>query len=210
MQMPQFTEQRIKDWKNPNNIKEIIELDTLFTAVSDDDKGQPDQCMKLQLDASLIDKNYKKLDPEMRRSLINLLSEKLALERKHIQVRFESQNYELGLLSAQLKDFNATVDERMQYFKAINDKIRFNRFINKTVNKRGMQKNKVLEVDNPKMTVKEDMPSHTRKTEHNFTTIIESHFDKDMDDFLGSKKSEKTSMTRSATEGHDLELLNTK
>ena len=53
--MPQFVEERINDWKNPDkSLKEIIDLGKLFTAVAEDDKGQPDQCMKLQLDASLI------------------------------------------------------------------------------------------------------------------------------------------------------------
>ena len=79
LEMPQFIEERINDWKNPNNVREVIDLSTLFTAVADDDKGQPDQCMKLQLDASLIVRNYKKLDPEMKRDFINLYSEKLTL-----------------------------------------------------------------------------------------------------------------------------------
>ena len=57
----------------------MLDLSTLFTAVAEDDKNQPDQCMKLQLDASLIEKNYNKLDPEMKRDIIYLFSEKLNL-----------------------------------------------------------------------------------------------------------------------------------
>ena len=33
--------------------------------------------MKLQLDASLIEKNYKKLGPEMKQNLVKLLLQKL-------------------------------------------------------------------------------------------------------------------------------------
>ena len=88
--MPQFVEERINDWKNPEKVqKDIIDLGQLFTAVAEDDKGQPDQCMKLQLDASLIEKNYGKLDAEMKRDLINLFSEKLNLQSKRIQAKFE-------------------------------------------------------------------------------------------------------------------------
>ena len=78
--MPQFVEERINDWKNPDRVhQELLDLSTLFTAVAEDDKNQPDQCMKLQLDASLIEKNYNKLDPEMKRDIIYLFSEKLNL-----------------------------------------------------------------------------------------------------------------------------------
>ena len=83
-------------------MREIIDLSTLFTAVADDDKGQPDQCMKLQLDASLIVRNYKKLDPEMKRDFIHLFADKLAWQSKNIQAKFEQQNYALGLLDQQL------------------------------------------------------------------------------------------------------------
>ena len=41
--MPQFVEERINDWKNPDRVhQEMLDLSTLFTAVAEDDKNQPD------------------------------------------------------------------------------------------------------------------------------------------------------------------------
>ena len=60
----------------------ILDLGELFNAVAKDDQIQPDQCMKLQLDASLIEKNYKKLDSQMKKGIVNLFSEKLNTQNK--------------------------------------------------------------------------------------------------------------------------------
>lgn len=49
--------------------------------------------MKLQLDASLIEKNYKKLDTQMKKGIVNLFSEKLTLQNKRAQKKFEDQNF---------------------------------------------------------------------------------------------------------------------
>ena len=39
LEMPQFMEDRINDWKNPSNREESMDLSTLFQAVADDDKN---------------------------------------------------------------------------------------------------------------------------------------------------------------------------
>ena len=85
--------------------------------------------------------------------------------------------------------FDKTVDERMQYLESVYETIKFNRFINKIVNKRSMQKNRILQIDNPKMTIGQDLPSHTRIHTHTFTAS-ETDLNTDVTEFLGARDKE--------------------
>ena len=75
--MPHFNEERIHDLKNPTGLPGSIEIASLFAAVLEDDKQQADPCYNLQLDATLINRNYKKLDDGMKKNMLKLLSEKM-------------------------------------------------------------------------------------------------------------------------------------
>ena len=84
----------------------------------------------------------------------------------------------------------------MQYFMKVYDKIKFNRFISKIVNKRGMQKNKILKDEDPRLNVHEDLPTIFKSKPAVFTTIIEEEFEQDFEDFL-VKKNETDNVTQS-------------
>ena len=75
--MPQFTEERINDLKNPQGHERLIEINQLFAAVLEDDKQQADPCYNLQLDATLINRNYRKLDDAMKKNMLKLFADKM-------------------------------------------------------------------------------------------------------------------------------------
>ena len=84
----------------------------------------------------------------------------------------------------------------MQYFMKVYDKIKFNRFISKIVNKRGMQKNKILKDENPRLNVHDDLPTIFKSKATVFTTIIEEEFEQEFEDFL-VKKNDTDNVTQS-------------
>ena len=75
--MPHFNEERINDLKNPQGVDKNIDISQLFSAVLDDDKQQADPCYNLQLDATLINRNFKKLDVEMKKNILKLFADNM-------------------------------------------------------------------------------------------------------------------------------------
>ena len=51
--------------------------------------------------------------------------------------------------------------------------VKFNRFISKVVNKRGLLKNKILQINNPKFSVRGDLPRSTQAQNQGLPTIVE-------------------------------------
>ena len=62
---------------NDNSEQETLNLEELFKNVLEDDRNQPDQSMKLQLDAFLIKRYFSKLEKPMQDRLMGLLKDRL-------------------------------------------------------------------------------------------------------------------------------------
>ena len=88
--MPHFNEERINDLKNPQGVEKAIDISQLFSAVLDDDKQQADPCYNLQLDATLINRNFKKLDVEMKKNILKLFADNMTTQIETIQKKFEN------------------------------------------------------------------------------------------------------------------------
>ena len=66
-----------------------LNLEELFKNVLEDDRNQPDQSMKLQLDAFLIKRYFSKLEKPMQDRLMGLLKERLIFVTKMMDLNFE-------------------------------------------------------------------------------------------------------------------------
>ena len=66
-----------------------LNLEELFKNVLEDDRNQPDQSMKLQLDAFLIKRYFSKLEKPMQDRLMGLLKERLIYVTKMMDLNFE-------------------------------------------------------------------------------------------------------------------------
>lgn len=66
-----------------------LNLEDLFKNVLEDDRNQPDQSMKLQLDAFLIKRYFSKLEKPMQDRLMGLLKERLIYVTKMMDLNFE-------------------------------------------------------------------------------------------------------------------------
>ena len=66
-----------------------LDLEDLFKNVLEDDRNQPDQSMKLQLDAFLIKRYFSKLDPMMQLRLMGLLKKRLEYVTRMMDLNFE-------------------------------------------------------------------------------------------------------------------------
>ena len=69
--------------------EETLNLEELFKNVLEDDRNQPDQSMKLQLDAFLIKRYFSKLEKPMQDRLMGLLKDRLTFVTKMMDLNFE-------------------------------------------------------------------------------------------------------------------------
>ena len=70
-----------------------FDLEEIFKYVLEDDRLQPDQSMKLQLDAFLIKRYFSKLEQPMQDNLMELLKQRLTFVIKMMEFNFERQNH---------------------------------------------------------------------------------------------------------------------
>ena len=68
-----------------------FDLEEIFKYVLEDDRLQPDQSMKLQLDAFLIKRYFSKLEQPMQDNLMELLKQRLTFVIKMMEFNFERQ-----------------------------------------------------------------------------------------------------------------------
>ena len=69
--------------------EDTLNLEELFKNVLEDDRNQPDQSMKLQLDAFLIKRYFSKLEKPMQDRLMGLLKDRLTFVTKMMDLNFE-------------------------------------------------------------------------------------------------------------------------
>lgn len=95
----------------------------------EDDRNQPDQSMKLQLDAFLIKRYFSKLDQKMQDRLMELLKQRLSFVTKMMDLNFERQNAKFDRVLKLMSHLDMQVDKRITYFEKVYASLKVNRFI---------------------------------------------------------------------------------
>lgn len=121
---------------NDNSEQETLNLEELFKNVLEDDRNQPDQSMKLQLDAFLIKRYFSKLEKQMQDKLMGLLKDRLTFITKMMDLNFERQNYKYDRVLKFMGNFHTVTEKRLDYFNDIYKSLKVNRFIYKNWNTR--------------------------------------------------------------------------
>ena len=106
-----------------------LNLEELFKNVLEDDRNQPDQSMKLQLDAFLIKRYFSKLEKPMQDRLMGLLKERLIFVTKMMDLNFERQNYKYDRVLKFMGKLDAVTNKRLSYFEDVYNSLKVNRFI---------------------------------------------------------------------------------
>ena len=119
---------------NDNSEVETLNLEELFKNVLEDDRNQPDQSMKLQLDAFLIKRYFSKLERPMQDRLMGLLKDRLTFVTKMMDLNFERQNYKYDRVLKFMGNFDTVTEKRLAYFNDIFKSLKVNRFIYKNWN----------------------------------------------------------------------------
>ena len=109
----------------------MLNLEELFKNVLEDDRNQPDQSMKLQLDAFLIKRYFSKLEKPMQDRLMGLLKDRLTFVTKMMDLNFERQNYKYDRVLKFMNNLDTVTDKRLNYFNTVYNSLKVNRFIYK-------------------------------------------------------------------------------
>lgn len=107
----------------------LFNLEDLFKKVLEDDREQPDQSMKLQLDAFLIKRYFSKLDVSMQKNLMELLHKRTSFVNKMMDLNFERQNYKYDRVLKFMKNMQSVTSKRLRSLESVYRSLKVNRFI---------------------------------------------------------------------------------